>query len=226
MSQDFVRRLTDAGFVFERTAGLGDKIHVDFTLLLLLVGISAYGLLVLYSAVYPDYTAVVSQIIKIGVASLVMLLMAQIAPIFYLRVAPWLFFCGRRVVGVDALASDAGPGGVTEIFGAPFTVVVALAGQFSGRGAAVTDGAAVVLGLTDAEAVPVVAATPGVQRTDAFGDLGVRGRREFGGRTGVVQRAPFDGFIEASAIVPTAICGAGVAIVAGRRVGGELACPC
>ena len=94
MSQDFVRRLTDAGFVFERTAGLGDKIHVDFTLLLLLVGISAYGLLVLYSAVYPDYTAVVSQIIKIGVASLVMLLMAQIAPIFYLRVAPWLFLVG------------------------------------------------------------------------------------------------------------------------------------
>ena len=94
MSQDFVRRLTDVGFVFERTAGFGDKIHVDFTLLLLLTGISAYGLLVLYSAVYPDYTAVVSQIIKIGVASLVMLLMAQIAPIFYLRVAPWLFFVG------------------------------------------------------------------------------------------------------------------------------------
>ena len=94
MSQDFVRRLTDVGFVFQRTAGFGDKIHVDFTLLLLLVGISVYGLLVLYSAVYPNETAVVSQMIKIGVATLVMLVMAQIAPIFYLRAAPWLFLAG------------------------------------------------------------------------------------------------------------------------------------
>ena len=94
MSQDFVRRLTDVGFVFQRTAGFGDKIHVDFTILLLLVGISVYGLLVLYSAVYPNETAVVSQMIKIGVATLVMLVMAQIAPIFYLRAAPWLFLAG------------------------------------------------------------------------------------------------------------------------------------
>lgn len=94
MSQDFVRRLTDAGFVFQRTAGFGDKIHVDFTILLLLAGISVYGLLVLYSAVYPNEAQVVSQMIKIGVATLVMLVMAQIAPIFYLRAAPWLFLAG------------------------------------------------------------------------------------------------------------------------------------
>ncbi len=94
MSQDFVRRLTDAGFVFQRTAGFGDKIHVGFTILLLLAGISVYGLLVLYSAVYPNEAQVVSQMIKIGVATLVMLVMAQIAPIFYLRAAPWLFLAG------------------------------------------------------------------------------------------------------------------------------------
>ena len=94
MSQDFVRRLPDAGFVFERTTGIGDKFHVDFTLLLLLAGISAYGLLVLYSAVYPNEAAVMSQVIKIGVSILVMLVMAQIAPVFYLRIAPWLFLVG------------------------------------------------------------------------------------------------------------------------------------
>jgi len=94
MSQDFVRRLPDSGFVFQRAAGLGDKIHVDFTLLLLLVGISAFGLLVLYSAVYPDQSAVMSQLVKIGVATCVMLVIAQIPPIFFLRFAPWLYAIG------------------------------------------------------------------------------------------------------------------------------------
>ena len=94
MSQDFVRRLPNAGFVVQRTAGMGDKIHLDFTLILLLLGISAYGLLILYSAVDRSDAAVMSQLIKIGIATAVMLVMAQIAPAFYLRLAPWLFVMG------------------------------------------------------------------------------------------------------------------------------------
>ena len=97
MSQDFVRRLPDSGFVFQRAAGIGDKIHVDFTLLLLLVSISAYGLLVLYSAVYPDQSAVMSQLAKIGVATCVMLVVAQIPPVFFLRLAPWLYAMGDAI---------------------------------------------------------------------------------------------------------------------------------
>ena len=91
MPQDFVRRLSDTGYGFERTVGIGDKVHLDFTIVLLLILISLYGLLVLYSAVYPNQSAVISQVVKIGIASLVMVCLAQISPIFYQRLAPWLF---------------------------------------------------------------------------------------------------------------------------------------
>ena len=91
MTQDFVRRLSDTGYGFERTVGIGDKVHLDFTIVVLLILISAYGLLVLYSAVYPNQSAVISQIVKIGIAGLVMVVLAQISPVFYQRLAPWLF---------------------------------------------------------------------------------------------------------------------------------------
>ncbi|MEE2735310.1 MAG: rod shape-determining protein RodA [Pseudomonadota bacterium] len=91
MPQDFVRRLSDTGYGFERTVGIGDKVHLDITIVLLLIVISAYGLLVLYSAVYPNQSAVISQIVKISIAGLVMIILAQISPIFYQRLAPWLY---------------------------------------------------------------------------------------------------------------------------------------
>ena len=91
MTQDFVRRLSGTGYSFERTLGIGDKVHLDFVIIILLTIISAYGLLVLYSAVYPNQSAVISQIMKIGFAVLVMVILAQVSPIFYQRIAPWLF---------------------------------------------------------------------------------------------------------------------------------------
>lgn len=91
MTQDFVRRLSGTGYSFERTLGVGDKVHLDFVIIILLTIISAYGLLVLYSAVYPNQSAVISQIMKIGFAVLVMVILAQVSPIFYQRIAPWLF---------------------------------------------------------------------------------------------------------------------------------------
>ena len=91
MPQDFVRRLSDTGYGFERTVGIGDKVHLDITIVLLLIVISAYGLLVLYSAVYPNQSAVISQIVKISIAGLVMIILAQISPIVYQRLAPWLY---------------------------------------------------------------------------------------------------------------------------------------
>lgn len=94
MSQDFVRRLPDSGFVFERAAGVGDKIHVDFTLMFLLLCISTYGLVILYSAVGQNEAAVTSQLVKLGIGVSVMLVLAQISPVFYLRLAPWLFLAG------------------------------------------------------------------------------------------------------------------------------------
>ena len=94
MSQDFVRRMPSAGFGQTRTVGLGEKFHLDIPIILLLVMICAYGLLILYSAVGQQTAPVVNQLIKIGVAFGLMIVMAQISPIFYLRIAPWLFVVG------------------------------------------------------------------------------------------------------------------------------------
>ncbi len=94
MSQDFVRQLPDSGYVFQRRAGLGDKVHLDISMILLLVFISAYGLLVLYSAVGQQAAPVIAQAVKFGIATIVLVVMAQISPVFYLRLAPWLYGAG------------------------------------------------------------------------------------------------------------------------------------
>lgn len=94
MSQDFVRRMPSAGFGQTRIVGLGEKFHLDIPIILLLVMICTYGLLILYSAVGQQTAPVVNQLIKIGVAFGLMIVMAQISPIFYLRIAPWLFVMG------------------------------------------------------------------------------------------------------------------------------------
>jgi rod shape determining protein RodA len=94
MSQDFVRRMPHGSFSLQRKAAMGAKFHLDLPLILLLLLICSYGLVILYSAVGHETGPVISQLVKIGVATVVMVFMAQIAPIFYLRLAPFLFLLG------------------------------------------------------------------------------------------------------------------------------------
>ena len=103
MSQDFVRRLPDSGYVYRHKSGLGEKIHLDFPLIFLMLCISLYGLLILFSAVEQQPGPVLAQSIKLGIATVVMVLMAQISPIFYLRLAPALFVIGVILLGLTYL---------------------------------------------------------------------------------------------------------------------------
>lgn len=91
MSQDFVRQLPGSGLVTQRKAALGDAVHLDVPMVLLLLAISAYGLLILYSAVGQQTAPVISQSIKILAGLGAMVVIAQISPIFYMRLAPWIF---------------------------------------------------------------------------------------------------------------------------------------
>ncbi len=100
MSQDFVRQLRGSGLSFAREAGLGDKIHLDFLLLFLLLCISCFGLLILFSAMGQESGPIASQLAKIGLATIVMLAMAQISPVVYLRVAVWLYILGIVLLGL------------------------------------------------------------------------------------------------------------------------------
>ena len=94
MSQDFVRQLPRSGLMKQRKVGVGDAIHLDVPMLLLLLIISAYGLLILYSAVGQQIEPVISQLIKILVGVVAMLVIAQISPVVYMRLAPWVFLIG------------------------------------------------------------------------------------------------------------------------------------
>lgn len=91
MSQDFVRQLPGAGLVARRQTGVGDAMHLDFPMVFLLLAISAYGLLILYSAVDQQTDPVLSQSVKILMGVAVMVVAAQISPIVYMRLAPWIF---------------------------------------------------------------------------------------------------------------------------------------
>ncbi|MBO6565108.1 MAG: rod shape-determining protein RodA, partial [Pseudomonadales bacterium] len=91
MSQDFVRQLPGSGLVTQRKAALGDAVHLDIPMVLLLLAISAYGLLILYSAVGQQTAPILSQSIKILAGLGAMIVIAQISPIFYMRLAPWIF---------------------------------------------------------------------------------------------------------------------------------------
>lgn len=100
MSQDFVRQLPGSGLVTQRKAGLGDAVHLDFPMVLLLLAISAYGLLILYSAVGQQTGPVISQSIRILVGLAAMVVIAQISPIFYMRLAPFIFLGALVLLGL------------------------------------------------------------------------------------------------------------------------------
>ena len=91
-NQDFVRRLPvgsglSAG---ERLT----RIHLDPLLLLLLVAIVVFGLVVLYSALNRDADVLANQVLRLGIAFLIMLVAAQFQPGFYLRWSPLLYLLG------------------------------------------------------------------------------------------------------------------------------------
>ena len=91
MSQDFVRQLPNEGLGTVRKPGLGDVVHLDLPMVFVLLAISAYGLLILYSAVGQQSAPVISQSGKILAGLGVMVVIAQIPPVFYMRLAPWIF---------------------------------------------------------------------------------------------------------------------------------------
>jgi rod shape determining protein RodA len=91
-NQDFVRSLpSGAGLVRQRQLY---RLHLDPLLLVVLLLIVAYGLVVLYSAINRDQTVFSAQLVRMGVAVLVLLVAAQFNPRFYLRWSPVLYVLG------------------------------------------------------------------------------------------------------------------------------------
>ncbi len=93
-SKDFVRQMP--GYVGSFSSGrtLWQRVHVDMPLLLLLLMLTVYGLVVLYSGSGQQMATVHRQGTFFGLAYGVMFFVAQFRLQFLRRWAPWLFVLG------------------------------------------------------------------------------------------------------------------------------------
>jgi rod shape determining protein RodA len=74
--------------------GWQHRLHIDVPLLISLVGISAIGLLVLYSAGGRDMDLIGRQLVRLGIAFAAMFAVAQVTPRWLQRMTPWIFAAG------------------------------------------------------------------------------------------------------------------------------------
>ncbi len=105
---DYVRQMPDQGSQdMARAPSAAMRLHIDVPLLVLLLALTGYGLLVLYSASGQDMGAVIRQGRFFLVAYAGMFIAAQISLQRYARWAPWLYLAG---VGMLVAVMVAGVG--------------------------------------------------------------------------------------------------------------------
>jgi len=110
--QDFLRRLPEAGQGLRRRDRLQQRLHLDFTLLLLLLAVAAYGLVVLYSANGQSMSGIQRQGAYFLVALVAMFVTAQVPPHLLRRLAPWMYGGGVLllvlvlVLGIGAMGAQ------------------------------------------------------------------------------------------------------------------------
>ena len=86
------------------------RLHLDGPLLAGTLAISALGLVVLYSAVGKRTDLLVAQVVRLGVAFVAMLIVAQISPAFLRRWTPWAYAGGLVLLALVLVAGDVGQG--------------------------------------------------------------------------------------------------------------------
>ena len=91
---DYVRQMPETIGPLTRPPGLARQLHVDAPLLLLLLALTAFGLLVLYSAAGQSMDAVLRQSRYFALAYIVMFAVAQISPVRWSRWSPWAYLLG------------------------------------------------------------------------------------------------------------------------------------
>ncbi|NKC12314.1 MAG: rod shape-determining protein RodA [Gammaproteobacteria bacterium] len=94
----------------ELSRSLAFRLHLDVPLILGLLALSAIGLLVLYSAGGQSTDLLSRQAVRLGMAFVIMFVVAQIAPVQYRYWAPWLYGSGLVLLVLVLVAGDAGGG--------------------------------------------------------------------------------------------------------------------
>jgi len=93
-----------------RADGILAGLHLDLPLLTGLMLLSGFGLLVLYSASGESLAQVERQLIRLGLAFAVMLVVAQIPPAQLRRWSPWLYLAGVLLLAAVLLVGQVGKG--------------------------------------------------------------------------------------------------------------------
>jgi rod shape determining protein RodA len=93
-----------------RQQGLLESLHIDPLLFFLLSAILTFGLFILYSAADQDLSVLESQIARVGIAILFMVVLAQVPPDSYRRWAPIIFLIGIFLLIFVVLMGHVGKG--------------------------------------------------------------------------------------------------------------------
>jgi len=102
------KELTPSGPV--KPQGTLDFIHLDLPLLIGLLLLCGFGLAILYSASGQDMGQIQRQLIRLGLAFLVMLIVAQIHPATLKRWSPWLYLVGLALLVAVLVFGQMGKG--------------------------------------------------------------------------------------------------------------------
>jgi rod shape determining protein RodA len=91
---DYVRQLPQGSADLARPPSAASRFHIDVPLMLLLMALTGFGLVVLYSASGQNTAAVVRQGQYFVIAFVVMIAAAQVSLVRYQRWAPWFYLLG------------------------------------------------------------------------------------------------------------------------------------
>lgn len=109
-SRDFLRRLPKTGSGFGRRERLQQRLHLDFTLLFLLLVITTIGMGVLYSASGESMDTMRRQGSFFFIAYIAMFATAQVPVDFMRRMAPWAYAGGIVLLILVLLIGDGAKG--------------------------------------------------------------------------------------------------------------------
>ena len=94
----------------QRKGNVFRRLHIDFTLLILLILLSSIGIIILMSAGHENMGLLNRQATRLAVAFFAMLVVAQVPPHALKMFAPWLFLLGTLLLLGVLFVGDTGKG--------------------------------------------------------------------------------------------------------------------